>query len=114
MRQTCGAALAMALLALPAIIGAGEPAKVHRVGKDGLTLPGEIVATDAKVKVMAGNQSLLLPAKRFEVELAAGKRYRVTLDSDEIDSVLVVQDANGKQIAWDDDSGGGLNSLLTL
>ena len=36
------------------------------------------------------------------------------MDSKEIDSVLVVQNEAGRQLAWDDDSGGGLNSLLTL
>jgi serine/threonine protein kinase/formylglycine-generating enzyme required for sulfatase activity len=68
----------------------------------------EIAAGDAAVKTQAG----ALPAKRFEVRLHAGKKYLLTMDSGDLDSFLVLQDKNGKELAFDDDGGGGLNSLL--
>jgi hypothetical protein len=69
---------------------------------------GMIAEGDAKVKAQSG----LLPAQRFEVQLQAGKQYRLTMDSKDLDSFLVLQDKTGKELASDDDSGGGLNSLL--
>jgi len=93
---------------------AGDEGKPFVVGKDGLTLQGKVDQVDPKVKVIIGDKSFQLPAKLFEVQLAGGKKYRVSLDSKEIDSLLVVQDKTGRQLAWDDDSGGGLNSLLIL
>jgi tetratricopeptide (TPR) repeat protein/CHAT domain-containing protein len=88
--------------------------KVHVVGKDGLTLQGKVDQDDPKVKVIVGDKFLQLPAKLFLVKLSSGNKYRISMDSKEIDSALVVQDKTRRQLAWDDDSGGGLNSLLTL
>src|SRR5687767_4438967 len=83
--------------------------KVHEVGKDGLTLAGRIEAGDTKVKVLVDDRTTLeLPARRYRVSLTAGKSYRLTLASKEIDSYLVVQDGSGQQVDFDDDSGGGL------
>jgi serine/threonine protein kinase/formylglycine-generating enzyme required for sulfatase activity len=69
---------------------------------------GMIAEEDATVKTQNGP----LLAKRFEVRLQAGKTYRLTMDSNDIDSFLVLQDKTGKEPAFDDDSGGGVNSLL--
>jgi len=69
---------------------------------------GTIAEDDAKVKTQSGS----LPSKRFEVPLQGGKTYRLTMDSHELDSFLVLQDKTGKELAFDDDSGGDLNSLL--
>src|SRR5579859_5069298 len=108
-------ALALPLLFISGLGRAGGGQNtVHEVGKTGLTLEGKVAADDPKVKVIVGARFGLLPAKVFEVKLQGGKQYRISLDSREIDSVLVVQDKDGKQLAWDDDSGGDLNSLLTL
>jgi hypothetical protein len=71
---------------------------------------GRIVEGDAKVKTQSG----VLLAKRFEVRLQGGKSYRLTMDSQELDSFLVLQDKTGKELAFDDDSGGNLNSLLVF
>ena len=70
---------------------------------------GMIAEDDAKVKP---TQGAAIPAKRFEIRLQAGKQYRLTMDSKDLDSFLVLQDKTGKELAFDDDSGGGLNSLL--
>jgi RNA polymerase sigma factor (sigma-70 family) len=72
---------------------------------------GKIADSDAKVKVSNGPS---LPAQRFEVKLEAGKQYQLTMDSTELDSLLVVQDPSGNELANDDNSGGNLNSLLLL
>src|SRR5207244_6979442 len=89
--------------------------KPQVVGKDGLTLQGKVGADDPRVHLIpAPGKKMELPARLFQVQLTGGKKYRVALDSKEIDSVLVVQDKTGRQLAWDDDNGGGLNSLLTL
>jgi hypothetical protein len=93
---------------------AGGQDKVPDVGKEGLTLEGKVDKNDPKVKLIVGDKSDQLPAKLFLVKLSAGKKYRISMDSNDIDSVLVVQEKTGNQLAWDDDSGGGLNSLLTL
>src|SRR4051812_30748741 len=95
------ATVAVSLAAARPAPHAGEAAKVHTVGKDGLTLQGEVAAADAKVKVIVGAQFAMLPAKRFDVRLAAGKRYRISLDSKDIHSVLIVHDPNSNQLDWD-------------
>ena len=84
------------------------------VGKERMSLKGELKATDAKAALLAWNKRLDLPAKTFLLKLAAGRRYRISQESDEFDSVLVVHDEKGRQVAWDDDSGGGLNASLDL
>src|SRR5207248_2148386 len=53
-----------------------------------------IVADDAKVKTQAG----MLPAKRFPVDLQAGKAYRLKMESQDLDSFLVLQDKTGKEL----------------
>jgi CHAT domain-containing protein/Tfp pilus assembly protein PilF len=94
----------------------GQPAeKEHVVGKDGLILEGRIGGDEPKIEVtVAPGKMLRLPRKSFLVRLAGGKSYRLIVASKEIDSFLVVRDAAGKQIDFDDDSGGGLDAALTL
>jgi tetratricopeptide (TPR) repeat protein len=106
-------------LLLLASVNAGlcaQPAeKIHELGKDGLKLEGRIDAGEPKVKVAVdGGKTLELPAKSFLVRLSGGKSYRVTMRSNELDSFLVIRDADGKQLDYDDDSGGGLDAALTL
>jgi serine/threonine protein kinase/formylglycine-generating enzyme required for sulfatase activity len=69
---------------------------------------GRIAEDDARVKTQEGP----LPARRFEIKLQAGKTYRLTMDSQDMDSFLVLQDRTGRELAFDDDSGGNLNALL--
>jgi hypothetical protein len=112
----CGSGLGVLALALAGTVlpaQAGDE-KVLTVGKDGLKVEGKVSADDPKVKIVVGPKSGELPATLHLVKLSAGKSYRITMDSSDIDSVLVIQNKAGKQIAWDDDSGGMLNSLLTL
>jgi formylglycine-generating enzyme required for sulfatase activity/tetratricopeptide (TPR) repeat protein len=69
---------------------------------------GMIALTDAKIMTYHGPAL----ARRFEVSLQAGKPYRLTMDSKDVNSFLVVQDRAGVQLAFDDDGGGNLNALL--
>ena len=80
-------------------------------GKDKtiLEISGTIAAENVKVQHSKGK---VMPAKRFEVSLQAGKTYRLSMDSKELDSFLIMQDKTGTELAFDDDSGGGQNSLL--
>jgi CHAT domain-containing protein/Tfp pilus assembly protein PilF len=93
-----------------------QPAeRIYDLGKDGLKLERRIDAGDPKVKVhVEGDKSVELSAKSFLVRLAGGKSYRVTMESRELDSFLIVQDNDGKQLDYDDDSGGGQDAALTL
>lgn len=89
---------------------AAELDKQAVAGKDKMIFEskGLIAADDGKVKTPNGS----LLAKRFEVFLQAGKMYRLTMDSQDVDSFLVLQDKTGKELASDDDSGGNLNSMI--
>jgi hypothetical protein len=89
----------------------GPKGKAHTVGPDGLKLTGELSDEDKRVEVVAGNQRVRLPAKMHLVQLMAGAKYRLEMVSPTLDSFLVVQDQGGKQLAFDDDSGGGANGL---
>ncbi len=53
-----------------------------------------------------------LPAQRFEVPLRGGKNYQLTMDSKELDSLLILKDKTDTELAFDDDSGGELNAWL--
>ena len=53
------------------------------------------------------------PSKIYEVELAANA-FQIDLVSNDFDSYLRVLDKNGKELAFDDDSGGGRNARLTF
>ena len=92
---------------------ADDQGKVQSVPKTGLKITGSVDADDPKVNVEIGGKVVgKLPAKMHLVQFKAGKRYRIDMKSTEIDSVLVLQDKEGKQVAFDDDSGGNLDSLV--
>ena len=108
-------ALLLLLLTLAARTPAQPTEKVHELGKTGLTLEGRIDANDAKVKVkLDDGKTFELPAKRYLVRLPSGKSYHFTMRSKELGSFLILQDADGKQLVYDDDSGGDLESPLTF
>ena len=86
---------------------------------------GRITTDDAKVKFQLGSKSVEMRAKPFDVPLVAGKRYTIAMNAVEpakaanpfmrrFDPYLVVQDADGKTLAHDDDSGGNLNPLIKI
>jgi hypothetical protein len=71
---------------------------------------GTITKGAPPVKVEGLKDSL--PAKVFPIEMKAGKSYTITMRSKELDAYLVLKDKNGKQLGFDDDSGGGQDALL--
>lgn len=64
-------------------------------------------AADPKDRVRTGSH-----CKVFEVEMKEGQTYVIDLMSKEFDTYLRVEDADGKELAQDDDGGEGLNSRL--
>lgn len=88
-------------------------------------IEGQITDKDPRIKFqLDAKSSQEMRARLYDVQLVAGKRYTITLDAVEsgkatnpfnaFDPFLVVQDADGKTLAFDDDSGGKLNAKLTL
>jgi serine protease Do len=104
------AALALALACLTGRAH-GQADKVYSVGKDGLKIEGTVEATDKKVEIEVKDKRGSLPAKLYPVKLTGGVKYRILMSSDALDAFLVLQDAAGKQLAFDDDSGGGSKGL---
>jgi len=107
----------MIVLSLCAVMAAQARAggtKVHTVGKDGLKIESKIDADDPKTKVTEPNVNVTveLPAKTFQIKLTSGAKYRIDLIGPDLDPVLAIQDNSGKQLAFDDDGGEGLNSRL--
>ena len=91
--------------------GADKGGKVQKVDPKGLTIKGAVAQTDKPVEVVDGDKRARMPAKLYQVELKAGTKYRIEMRSAVIDSFLIVQDADGKQLAYDDDTGQGENKL---
>jgi hypothetical protein len=52
--------------------------------------------------------------KVYPVKLAAGKHYQIDLVSKDFDAYLRLEDAKGKQLAEDDDSGGDVNARIAF
>jgi len=82
------------------------------VGKNGLKINGNLAQNGIERHFPEANRQLI--SQKHMVNLQAGKKYRVTLNSTEQDSFLIIADKNGKQLAFDDDSGGNLNSLINI
>jgi hypothetical protein len=51
-------------------------------------------------------------AKLYTIKLERGKIYQIDMMSKELDSFLRLEDANRKQLAYDDDSGGGQDARI--
>jgi len=51
-------------------------------------------------------------AKTYKIKLAEGKTYKIDMTSQQVDSFLRLEDADGKQIAQDDDGGGFPNARI--
>ena len=50
----------------------------------------------------------------YQINLAEGQAISITLNSEDFDAYLEIQDKSGAQLATDDDSGGGYNSALVF
>ncbi len=54
------------------------------------------------------------PCKAYSVRMEAGKAYRIDMVSKVMDSFLRLEGPDGKEVATDDDSGGGLNARIRI
>jgi hypothetical protein len=74
---------------------------------NGMTFEGKLSPDDARDRVLTKS-----PHRVHSVKLLGGKTYQIDLMSEAFDAFLRVEDASGKELASDDDSGGNLNSRL--
>jgi hypothetical protein len=94
--------------------------KVHTVGPNGLRIEGQIARTDRRVRFKLYNQGAQfvhnLQSKMYEVKLLSGRRYTISMDTVKagLDCYLVLKDADGKTLAFDDDGGGNLNARIVF
>ncbi|MFO0966417.1 MAG: serine protease [Gemmataceae bacterium] len=82
------------------------------VGADGLKIADKLTALDA-LDVING-KATKFRCKVFEVNLKAGKKYQLDMSSIQFDSFLRIEDQRGRELAFDDDSGGMLNARLVF
>jgi hypothetical protein len=71
------------------------------------SINGQIAATDPPDKVRQGSR-----CKVYTLRMVQGGTYRIHMTSGNFDTYLRLEDPAGQQVAADDDSGGGLNSLI--
>lgn len=86
----------------------GEKEADARTAEMPVSIDGILAEADPPDKKSKG------PSKTFAFKLLKSKSYIVDLASDDFDSFLRIEDAGGKELAWDDDMGDGLNSRLRL
>src|SRR5262249_26337725 len=102
---------ALALLAMAGLLAGGRLASAQDEKKEG----GEKPLLDVKDELKAGDPMDKVRMDSFckihEVKLQAGKTYKIAMKSTEIDPFLRLEDDAGKQLAFDDDSGGGPKGL---
>jgi serine protease Do len=54
------------------------------------------------------------PCKVFSIRLLGGKTYQIDMVSNKIDTYLRLEDADNKEVAHDDDSGGVTNARIVF
>ena len=84
----------------------GNPPPIGGVGKSLLNINGVLSKVDPRDK------KIQQPSKTYNVPFTAGRRYFIRLNSNQFDAVLRLEDANGQEVAIDDDGGGNLNALI--
>jgi hypothetical protein len=85
-----------------------EPEKKKEAVKD-TTVNGELTNTDVKDKVKTDCY-----CKTYTYKMVGGRTYEIVMRSKDLDSWLRLEDAAGKNLAEDDDSGGDLDSLISF
>ncbi|MCD4685984.1 MAG: PPC domain-containing protein [Anaerolineae bacterium] len=78
---------------------------------------GQVGTTNAQGGITPGaptNGTLSGDSVTYTIDLAAGQLLLASLESDAFDAKLAIQDAGGMELASDDDSGEGTNSLLAF
>jgi thiol-disulfide isomerase/thioredoxin len=106
--RASGTALALWLLAGIALVaGPALYAKDKKDDSKPLKIEGELTKDDPVDKAMRNSHHKVHPFK-----MVAGKAYQIDLMSKDFDAFLRVEDPKGKQVAYDDDGGDGLNSRI--
>jgi hypothetical protein len=79
-----------------------------------LTLKDGMVKVDAKLTANDAMDPVQTHSacKAYAIKLTKGKSYQIDMTSKDIDAYLRVEDSNGKELAQDDDSGGGRNARI--
>jgi thiol-disulfide isomerase/thioredoxin len=80
--------------------------KVIEIGKEAKVIQGELSANDPIDKMTKH------PSTAYMVKLTEGKTYKIDMVSGDLDSFLRLEDAAGKQLAFDDDGGGFPNARI--
>jgi hypothetical protein len=88
------------------------PAKVYDVGADGLKLLAMLSVADP-VDIING-RAVNLRCRVYLVKLSAKQKYQIDLTSNQFDPVLRIENSKGKELAFDDDSGGFPNARLVF
>jgi hypothetical protein len=83
-----------------------KPGEVLSVGKEGLNLEAMLTKDDPIDKGRKKH------CRIYDVHMAAGKTYVIDHMSKQFDAFLRLEDAAGKQLAQDDDSGGGTDARI--
>jgi hypothetical protein len=100
--------LAAGVLGIALLLGA--QARAAAQGAGGTTLlqvQGELTDKDERDKPAPNCY-----CKVYPFQMQAGKKYQIDLKSKEFDAFLRLEDPSGKEVASDDDSGGGLDSRI--
>jgi hypothetical protein len=104
-----GAAAFSALISLPVVV-AQEGKKAEN-----LTLKDGLAKVESSLKNEDGKDIVQKqPCKAFTVDFKSGQNYKIDMVSKEIDSYLRLEDATGKELAKDDDSGGLVNARINF
>src|SRR5262249_25141782 len=95
----------------PPLVGAVHRAQYVKPLEGKLLKPLEVADTlvnSPQVTVRSTRKG----AKEYKSRLEAGSVYVIDMRSPKIDSYLVLKGDDGKEVAWDDDSGGDLNARI--
>ena len=82
------------------------PGEILTVGPDGLTIEAVLTKDDPLDKVRQKH------CRIYDVKMKMGATYVIDLTSKQFDAFLRLESAGGKQLAQDDDSGGGNNARI--
>jgi hypothetical protein len=79
-----------------------------------LTLKNGMAKVEAKLTGMDATDAVQTRSvcKIYAIKLAKGKAYQIDMMSKDVDSFLRLEDASGKELAQDDDSGGNRNARI--
>jgi hypothetical protein len=91
------------------LIPAGSGQAQDKGDEKGLNITGELNAKDGFDKVKKDCY-----CKTYKFKMMAGKTYQIDMKSMELDAYLRLEDSSGKQVAFDDDSGGNLDARIVF